>query len=111
MAHLMFFQKSHCVLLQFDALEWQLEEVVVAFDVGCVVHEEDEQVGGDVNDFISGDLEPQVLVVGDVGYFDDFFALLGFRLWYTLFSVFDQTYCSHLIKSNPIITSLVRKLQ
>jgi hypothetical protein len=40
------------VFLYFGALGGEFDEVVVAFDVGGVVHEDDEEVGGDVDEFL-----------------------------------------------------------
>ena len=49
------------VLLDFGALDWQFVEVVVPAHVGGVLHEEDQEVGLDVNQQLCGELEPDGL--------------------------------------------------
>ncbi len=47
-----------------------LGEVVVSFGVGGVVHEEDKEISGHVNDSLIGELELDALEFGDVCDFD-----------------------------------------
>lgn len=45
------------VFFEFAGLHGQFEEMVVPLDVGRVVHEEHQQVGVDVDQFLSGKRE------------------------------------------------------
>ena len=65
------------MLLQFHSLDWQLQEVVVAFDICCVVHEKDQQIRRDVDKLVRGHLKSDLVATPMTFYLDHFLTSFG----------------------------------